>query len=264
MAAVPPFQRATFGETKEEQRRAFLEKVVVPDALLSAAGEADGVGRRPPVAYRIERALSNATLRVVRDHVGAAAAISAEDVRKYYDENRARYDTPERTQVWRILCPTRDVAASVLEQALKDPTPKTFAALARDYSLDKATNLRSGNLGFLTADGASNEPGLRVDPAIVRAARAVQDGELVKTPVPEGGNFAVVWRRGTIAARTHTIDDAAAQIRDTLWKARVKRETEELVSRLRREKLRDLDESPLDTVELPVDLEAGTMASRPR
>jgi peptidyl-prolyl cis-trans isomerase C len=167
-------------------------------------------------------------------------------VQKYYDANRARYDTPERLQIWRILCKTKEEAQSVLDEAKKEPTPKEFGDLAREHSVDKATNLRAGNLGFIAPDGTSNEPGLRVDPVIVTAAHGVRDGELVSAPVAEGEYFSVVWRRGTIPATKRTVDQVAAQIRDALWKARVKDETDRLVASLRAAKLRDMNASLLD------------------
>ena len=156
------------------------------------------------------------------------------DVRAYYERNRARYDAPARYQVWRILCKTSDEARAVIAAAQADPTPKTFAQLARDHSQDKATALRSGNLGFLTADGTSNEPGLRVDPAVVRAAQAVRDGDIVPAPVLEGELFSVVWRRGSTAAQKRTVEEVAAPIREILARERVKTAVDALVASLAR------------------------------
>jgi peptidyl-prolyl cis-trans isomerase C len=232
-------------------RRKFLSDVLVPEVLLAMGGAADKLDQQLPTSYSAERARSQATIRALRDRIGPAAAIPMQDVQKYYDDNRARYDTPERYQLWRILCKTREEAVEVIADARKEPTPKEFGDLARDHSIDKATFLRAGNLGFVSADGASNEPGLRVDPAIVRAAQGVRDGDIVPTPVPEGEGFAVVWRRGTIHANKRSVDDAAAQIRDALWKARVEKETHDLIGQLRSAKLRDVHEELLDTLEVP-------------
>jgi peptidyl-prolyl cis-trans isomerase C len=245
LAALPAFQRATFGKDPAAVRRAFLDQVLVPDALEALGAEAQGLAKQLPTSTSLERARSQATVRAIRGRLGPESAIPMTDVQKYYDENRARYDTPERLQIWRVLCETKDEAQSVLAEAKKEPTPKEFGELARQHSLDKASSLRAGNLGFLAPDGTSNEPGLRVDAAIVRAAAGVRDGELVPAPVPEGDHWSVVWRRGTIAASRRSVDDVAAQIRDTLWKARVKEQTDALVASLRAAKLHDFDPAPL-------------------
>jgi peptidyl-prolyl cis-trans isomerase C len=144
----------------------------------------------------------------------------------------------------------------VLDATKSYPTPATFARLAREHSQDKATYLRAGNVGFVTAEGTSSEPGLRVDPSVVQAAQKVRDGTLVPEPVAEGERFAVVWRRGTIASTKRTVDDVAAQIRDTLWKTRIKEETDREIADLRASKLRDVNEGLLDTI----DLRAGDAA----
>jgi peptidyl-prolyl cis-trans isomerase C len=251
VAAMPPFQRATFGDTPSAVRRKFLSDVLVPEVLLAMGGADAKLDQQLPTSYGVERARSQATVRALRDRIGPAAAIPMQDVQKYYDDNRARYDTPERYQLWRILCKTREEAVAVVAAAKKEPTPKEFGELAREHSIDKATFLRAGNLGFVSADGASNEPGLRVDPSIVHAAQAVHDGDIVPSPVPEGDGFAVVWRRGTIAANKRTVEDAAAQIRDALWKARVEKGTHDLLDGLRSAKLRDVHEELLDTLEVP-------------
>jgi peptidyl-prolyl cis-trans isomerase C len=246
IAAMPPYQRASFGAGADDVRRRFLTEVVERDELLALGAESAKLAEQPPAAYQIERALSAATIRDVRARIGPAASISMEEVQRFYDENRSRYEVPERYQLWRILCKTRDEAQSVLDATKRDPTPAVFASLARDHSLDKATNLRGGNLGFVAGDGTSPEPGLRVDPAVVRAAQAVHDGALVPEPVVEGDYFSVVWRRGTISAVKRTAVEVAPQIRDSLWKARVKEETDKLVASLRASRLRGRNASPLE------------------
>lgn len=251
IAEMPPFQRVSFGSTADAIRRRVLEEIVVPEHLLSLGAERDRVGDKEPTKLALDRARSSATVRAIRARIGPAASIPMKDVAGYYDANRSRYDTPERIQVWRILCKTRDEAEHVLDAAKKEPTPKEFGDLARERSIDKATYLRAGNLGFLSPDGASNEPGLRADPAIMSAAAAVRDGEFVPAPVPEGDAFAVVWRRGTIAPSKRTVDDVAAQIRDTIWKGRVEQETAALKESLRAGRLRDLHEDLLVTIDLP-------------
>ncbi len=248
LAALPPFQRATFGADAATVRRAFLDQVLIPETLESLGAEGEKLGERPPTAYALERVRSQSVLRAIRARIGPESAVPIEDVQKYYDDNRARYDTPERYQIWRILCKTQEEAQGVIDAAKKDPTPKTFGELAREHSIDKASNLRAGNLGFISPDGASNEPGLKVEVSIVHAAQGVRDGQFVPAPVPEGENYAVVWRKGTLAATRRTVDQVSAQIRDTVWKARVKDESDKLIATLRAARVHDLNESLLATL----------------
>ncbi|MGD0530111.1 MAG: peptidyl-prolyl cis-trans isomerase, partial [Polyangiaceae bacterium] len=204
IAALPPFQRATFGADANSVRRAFLDQVLLPEILESMGAEAQKLGDQPPTAYALERVRSQSTVRAIRARIGPESAIPIEDVQKYYDDNRPRYDTPERLQIWRILCKTKEEAQTVLDAAKKDPTPKQFGELAREHSIDKGSSLRAGNLGFIAPDGTSNDPGLRVEVSIVHAAESVRDGQLAPIPVPEGDNYAVVWRKGTLVASRRT------------------------------------------------------------
>jgi peptidyl-prolyl cis-trans isomerase C len=250
IAAMPAFQRATFGSTPVAIARKIVTDVMVRDALLELRAGALGLAQQPPASYATDRALSMATVRAVRARLGSAASISTDDVNAYYEQNRARFSSPVRYQIWRILCKTREDALAVLDAAKKTPTPAGFTALARDHSLDKGSYLRGGNLGFVADDGSTPEPGLRVDPAVVRAVAQVRDGDFVPAPVPEGDYFAVAWRRGTRPAFVRTANEAAAQIRDALFKLRIKEETDKLVATLRSVRLRDFDAAALETVDL--------------
>lgn len=250
LAGIAPFQLETFGATREAIARAYVERVLVRDLVLAAGAEERRLPEIPPTKQLLERARSSATLRRTRAAIPVAAAIPEADVRKFYEDNRARFDSPERIHLWRILCATEADAKAVLEAVKADATTARFTELARDKSIDKATNLRGGNLGFLGPDGASNEAGVKVDAALVRASRAVKDGELVPTPVVEGENFAVVWRRGTVPATLRTLEEASAQIRATIYRERTDRADKELLKRLREENVKELHEELLGIVEL--------------
>jgi hypothetical protein len=260
IADMPSFQRVAYGATADAIRRNVLTTVLIPDRLLVLEARARSVEREPPADYAIERALAGATIRAVRARVGDASSVSMDDVRAYYASHPDRYESQQRCQVWRILCKTRDEAQAVLDAIRRDPTPKAFADLAREHSQDKATYLRSGNLGFVSEDGSSSFPDFRVDPAIVRAAQGVRDGEFVSTPVAEGDSFAVLWRRGTIAAVHRSVDQVADAIRDELVRERVKVETDRLLAALRPAKVRDENASPLETIESPAAESSGPAA----
>jgi peptidyl-prolyl cis-trans isomerase C len=251
MAEIPPFQIATYGASHDEIARAFARQVLVRDLLLEAGAEERKLDAALPTRMQLLRAKSSAALRAVRGKITSPAAIPAEDVAKYYDSHRSHFESPERVNLWRILCKSSDEASSVIAEAKRELTIPHFNDLAREHSIDKATNFRGGNLGFLGPDGVSNEAGLKVDPALVKAAGNVRDGDVVPEPVPESGGFAVVWRRTTVAATKKSLEDASAQIRTTLFRERTEAAEKALIDDLRAKHLRDENPDPLKIIEMP-------------
>jgi peptidyl-prolyl cis-trans isomerase C len=262
LGAIPRFQLLTFGATPDAIRRKFLEDVLVPEVLLAKGAQDAKLTSDPMTEHQLLRALSNATLHATRDRLGRAQDISMDEVKKYYEENKGHYDTPERIAIWRILCRSREEAVAVLDAAKKDATPQKFMELARDHSLDKATSMRGGNLGFLGPDGTSNEAGLKADPVLVKAAQGVKDGELVGVPVQEGAYFAVVWRRGTVNPLLRSVDEVKEQIRDTLFKQRIEQANQKLIAELRDRELKEFSPELVNGIEIsPVD---GEIVARRR
>jgi peptidyl-prolyl cis-trans isomerase C len=250
LATIPRFQLLAMGSNPAEIRHKFLVDVIVPEVLIATAAEKQHVDQEVTVQNNIKRALAGATMRVAKAQAGGLSAITKEEVHKYYAENRGKFDTPIRYSIWRILCAKREEAVSILDDMKKGLTVDGFTKLAREHSIDKATDLRGGNLGFLDEEGNSNEAGLRVDPAIVKAATAVKDGEIVPQPVPEAGGFAVVWRRGTVPAVHRTADEASSQIREAIFRQRTDEASKTVIDELRRARLVESNEGVLNGIEV--------------
>jgi peptidyl-prolyl cis-trans isomerase C len=261
LADLPPFQAERYGATRDEIVKAYVDQVVVRDLVLGAGAEEKKLDRAFPTRSQVLRAGSTATLRAIRGALKSPASIPDADVAKYYEDNKSRYEGALRVNLWRILCKSRDEATAVIAEAKRDLTIPHYNELAREHSIDKATNLRGGNLGFVTADGTSNEAGLKVDPALVRAAGSVRDGELVGEPVAESGGFAVVWRRTTVPETHRSLADASGQIRTTLYRERTEAAEKKLIEELRQKNLKNLDQEPLKIIEMPA-IDAGVI-SRP-
>jgi len=255
IALVPRFQLKAFGDTPDVIRRRFFEQVIEPEVLYSLAAAKLHLADRLPTSNKVLRTESGATSKALIHGVPLASTIPMTEVQRYYDANRLKYDTPPRIYLFRILCTTREQAAEVLASAKKEPTLEVFSKLAHDVSIDKATAMRAGNLGYLNPDGTSSEAGLKVDPAIVKAAERVKDGEFVAEPVPEKTGpsstaFAVVWRRGTVPANRRTVEAAAMQIRETLWKEQADMLTRQHLQELRVAHLTELNESLLNGIDI--------------
>lgn len=258
IATIPSYQMSMFGGTRDAVTRAYLDQVLARDMILASGAEQRGHDKESPTKQQLERALSSATLRKTRGAYPSAAAIPIDDVKKYYDENKSRFDSPERINLWRILCKTKEEANTTLDAARREPTIAKYNDLARDRSIDKATNLRGGNLGFVAPDGSSNEAGVKVDPALVKAAQSVKDGELVPQPISEGEAWAVVWRRGTVPPNRRTVDEASSQIRAALFRERTESSEKKLIDDLRAKNVKEVNPGLLGLIELrPFDAGLG-------
>jgi peptidyl-prolyl cis-trans isomerase C len=251
IAEMPHFQVETYGKTRDEIAKNYVNQVIVRELVLNAGAEQRHLTDKYPTKQVYQRTLSTATLRAIRGQLRSPNDISDADAKAYFDANRARYEAPERVNLWRILCKTKEEAAEVIAAAKKDLTIAKYNDLARDHSLDKATNFRGGNLGFVAPDGQSNEAGVKIDVALLKAAANVKDGDLVPDPVAEGSHWAVVWRRTTVAATKRTYEDVSAQIKTTIYRERTEANEKKVIEDLRASKVKDYDPEPLKVIEFP-------------
>jgi len=251
LAAMPAYQLRALGATPSEIRGRVLAEQLVPDLLYAAEAERIDLAKHPAVAARINDALRRSLEQQERTRLARDNPVTDEDVRRYFAANRARYESPRRLRLWRLLLDDEPLARRAIAEAHGAGGPARWRDLAREHSLDTATRMRSGDLGFVQADGRTDVPRVRVDPALFAAADTVNDGEIVPEPVREGAHFAVVWRRGSLAATSRTIDEEAPTIRRILMRARLRDSVDALVANLRRQHVSAVDESLLSHVRFP-------------
>ncbi len=264
LAEMPVFQRASYGSTPDEVKRGVLEKELIPAALHAEYAGTKQLEARPAVRDRVRDVLRQSLENALREDLAKEGGATEDEVRKYYAENLARYQTPERVKIWRILVADKALAEKILAEvkaAGGDTSTKKWTELTRQHSVDDATKMRDGNLGFVRDDGSTNMPRVRVDPALHAAAKKVQDGQLVNEPVAEGANWAVVWRRGTLAAVTRTLQQEESSIRQILVRTKLKDRMDALLGKLRTEHVREENTALLDYVNVAG---TGDISSRPR
>lgn len=243
LARVPSLQLATLGDSPTAQRRAFVDQVIVPELLFAQGAAADGVLGRPEVRVRVADALRAAVMSDLGREAGRE--VTDADVARYFEENKAKLDVPERIHVRRILVATRAEADQVLAIARRPGGEREWPKLARERSLDKATHERGGDLGFLSADGQSHEVTVKAEPELFAAARKVKNGELVPEPVAVDGKFAVVWRRGSTAAISRTLEQESRALRGVLVRQRLEQKVERLLEDAKKAKVSDVKEELL-------------------
>ena len=250
LAALPSYQLARYGTTPEEIKKKFVHEVLVQEMLFGEAALQKKLDQTPNLKDKVREALRDSVDRGLRDDALKAQPITPDEIKKYYDENKARYETPKRIKIWRIQLPDEAAAKAIIALAKGPEGPKRWSEEARERSLDKATAQRSGDLGFVRPDGTTDVPRVQVDPAVFAAADKVTDGTVVAQPLKEGEMYSVLWRRGTIEATKRTVEDESDSIRQLLERRRIESARQELLRRLKAEQVKESHPELLSNIEI--------------
>jgi len=247
LATIPDFQRAALGDTPDKLKRAVLDTWLVPELLYAQEAERLQLSQRPNVRRRERELLRKAMDSELQAEIARQKPISAAEIQAYFEANRARFETPRRIHVWRILTDDEALAKKILAESKGSDGIARWSQFARESSLDKATHLRNGDLGFIHPNGDTDTPTLRVDPALFAAVDQLSDGELAAEPSKEGGHFAAIWRRGSMKAVTRTLAQETGSIRRVLERQRLEGARSELLTTLRGKYLSESHEALLES-----------------
>jgi peptidyl-prolyl cis-trans isomerase C len=247
LAKIPEFQRAALASGPEQLKRRVLESELIPDLLYAEEAARLKLDAKPGPRERTRELLREALERELRRETAARSPVSSEDVRAYFEANRSRFETPRRVHIWRILTDDEALAKKVIAESKGVDGLQHWSQFAQGSSLDKATHLRNGDLGFVHPDGNTDTPTLRVDPALFAAADKLTDGELAAEPIKEGLHFAAIWRRGSIKGVSRSVAQEENSIRQVLERKRVEQARDELLSALRSKYLSVDNEALLET-----------------
>jgi peptidyl-prolyl cis-trans isomerase C len=250
LAALPSYQLARYGATPEEQKKKFVAEVLVPEMLFGEEARARKLDSSPNLKDKVRESLRDSIDRGLRDEALKAQPITPEEIKKYYDDNKTRYETPKRIKVWRIQVPDEPAAKAIIALAKGADGPKRWSEEARERSLDKATAQRSGDLGFVRPDGTTDVPRVQVSEAVYAAVDKVPDGTVVSTPLKEGDAYSVLWRRGSIEATKRTLEDETDSIRQLLERRRIETARQDLLKRLKTEQIKESHPDLLQHIEI--------------
>ena len=159
------------------------------------------------------------------------AAVTDEDVKKFYDENPKEFAQAEQVRASHILFKTEGATDAQKKQARTKATQvlkearsgKDFAALAKQHSSDGSA-AQGGDLGFFVKE--------RMVPAFSNAAFALKPGEISDLVESEFG-FHIIKLTERKAASTVPLQDVAPQVKNFLTEKKQQDTAEAFVKQLR-------------------------------
>ena len=232
--------------------------MLVPELLHSEEARRRKLEQEPAIVDRLRELLRQSMESELRDSLAAKEPVTPAEIAKYFSDHRDRFETPRRLRLWRIQVADEAQAKKIIEQARGPEGPTRWTEAARQSSLDKATSMRSGDLGFVRADGTTDVPRVRADPQLYAAADKVKDGDLIPEPVREGDRWAAVWRRGSLPEVKRTIEQEERSITAILTRQKLEDRRKALIEQLRKQHVRDVNDSWLESLQIDTFGELGT------
>lgn len=146
--------------------------------------------------------------------------VTDEELQKYYDDNKAMYETPEQVRASHILVDSKEEAEELLAQ-LKNGAD--FAELAKEHSKDGSA-AQGGDLNFFGKG--------QMVPPFEEAAFALDVGEISDVVESQFG-FHIIKVTDKKPAATATFEEKKEEIRDTLFQQKLSERSASYLEELR-------------------------------
>ena len=211
----------------QKMMAAVRETVKVSDAEVKAAWLADA--DKVDLSFvRIPLAAAQAAAKPSEAEAKAFATANADRVKKFYEENAARYDQQRKLKARHILVRVAPNAPAGEEEAARRRAEalaarvqkgEDFGKVAREASDDENTKAAGGELGYV-AEGLVEKP-------FSDAAFALEKGQ-VSAPVRTRAGFELVQAEEVVPAKKVSLDEARLDIaRELLGQEKGKKLAEE-------------------------------------
>ncbi|MFC4101093.1 peptidylprolyl isomerase [Paenibacillus xanthanilyticus] len=157
----------------------------------------------------------------IRKLVELRAKVSDEEVKQYFEANRAMFDQPEEVKASHILVSTKAQADEIMMQ-LKGGAD--FAKLAKEQSTDTGSKGTGGDLGFFGRGVMVSE--------FEEAAFSLKVGEL-GGPIETEFGFHIIKVTGYKEAKAATLEGKKAEIREQLIRQKIAELSPQLLEELK-------------------------------
>ncbi len=230
---LAPWQLATFGAEPRAQTEGFVRDVLGVELMLVAEAKARKLDKKPSAHDAQQVILARALEASLEASILENGKMQKPLIEQYFAEHQSEFSEPARISVWRIVVSSEVHALEIIQACQGAGGVQRWRQLARDESLDRATHLRNGDLGFVREDGSTDFPQLRVNPKIYAALQPIPDGAILPAPLKLDENYAVLWRRGSMAARTPNLARESEKISKLLARKLLAEERDGLLKQLK-------------------------------
>ncbi len=159
----------------------------------------------------------------IRKILGPQIKITEDEMKKYFDEHKDSYATPEQVRASHILVKTKEEADAILKELQNGAD---FAKLAKEKSQDPGSKDKGGDLGFF--------PRGQMDPAFEEAAFGLNKGELSGAVKSQYG-YHIIKTVDKKAATTPTYEEKKEDVRKELFDQKLSEKSNEWLTKIKSE-----------------------------
>lgn len=202
------------------RKNEYLQELI-NDTLLYQEALRRGIQRDREVRKVLEEARKKILVaRLVSDEIDDAIEVTDQEITSFYQDNFARYMTPEILRVSHILVPTREEAEAVVLEIARG---ENFEDLARARSVDP-TAQRGGDIGYF--------PRGQLMPEFDNACALLEIGQ-TSGPVKTSLGYHVIMLTDRRPPQQRPLEQVADDITARVWETKRQTAFNELLEDLR-------------------------------
>jgi len=212
----------------------FLKQHAARKSLTSAALER-GLGNEPAMVDALKRQMQQSLINAyINRNVSSTAPAgypSDEQVRQFYQQNKARLKVPQQVRVWQIFIPfkqankagdnkaeAKKLASDLVKQLRKKKT--NFAKAAKRYSAHQASREKGGDMGMVNVGSLRSE--LRTVILVLKPGK-------ISDPVASSGGMHIFKTGKRNPERTLSLAEASPRIQALLQNNYVQQRRQALI-----------------------------------
>jgi peptidyl-prolyl cis-trans isomerase C len=190
-----------------EGKKEMLETMVIRELIMQEAAK-ENIESLPAVKDKLEELKKRLVVEAfLKKKVEEQAKLTDEELKKYYEQNKAKFKTGDQAKASHILVKTEKEAKDLLAQIKGGAN---FEELAKKHSTDGAA-AKGGDLGWFTKGAMIPE-----FEKVVFAMKENQISDVVKTKF----GYHIIKLTGKRAAGERTFDEVKDQIKSALLPAK--------------------------------------------
>jgi peptidyl-prolyl cis-trans isomerase C len=198
---------ATYDKLPKNVKDEVLKKAI-DRVLLIQHAKKDGIEKTKEYNEALKVVKKDLVLKAWLGKESQDIKVTEADARKFYNDNKYKFKVPDQVKARHILVKEESEAKKIIAELKKNKNSKDkFIELAKSKSIGPSA-AKGGDLGFFAQD--------RMVPEFAKAAFALKNGEVTKTPVKTEYGYHVIMTEDRKKAKTVSFEEVKDNIIKTL------------------------------------------------